>query len=161
MPTDPFLLLALALGVALIGLALMFGMRPRARARRRRAVWRQMLNEIEFFREALERIFRAQGYAVRGHWVHQDPLDESPREVVFALERAGTRYAALCVRWLVPVTSEVIGRFDAALAETHAHIGIIVTTSVYTEAALERARGLPVELYDRGHVRRWIARGWR
>jgi hypothetical protein len=120
-----------------------------------------MLNDIEYFRASMEAIFQARGYAVQGHWVHQDPLDETPREVVFALEKADTLYAALCVRWLLPVTSDVIGRFDKALATTQAHVGIIVTTSVYTDGALERARGLPVELYDRSHVQRWIAQAWR
>jgi len=155
------LLFALACGAALAALVLLQALMRRALALRRRPVWRRMLNDSEYFRDTLIALFDHQGYVVQGHWTHQDPLDETPREVVFALERSGTRYAALCVRWLVPVTSEVIGRFDQALATTHAHIGIIVTTSVYTDGALERARGLPVELYDRDHVQRWITQAWR
>jgi hypothetical protein len=154
------LVLALVAGAALAVLALVMAMVMRARAERRRPVWRRMLNEVDYFRHALARLFAAQGYTIKGHWTHQDPLDETPREVVFALEKAGTRYAALCVRWLVPVTSEVVGRFDKALAATQAHVGIIVTTSVFTDAAVERARGLPVELYDRTHVEKWIEAAW-
>ena len=117
---------------ALALLALLAALMMRARRLRRRPIWRRMLNDSEYFRDSLVTLFQRQGYAVHGHWIHQDPLDETPREVVFALERAGTRYAALCVRWLVPVTSEVIGRFDRALAATQAHVGIIVTTTGFS-----------------------------
>ena len=161
MTHSQLLLIALVLAAALAALALLLALMMRARLRRRRPVWRRMLSDSEYFRASLVTLFQRQGYAVHGHWIHQDPLDETPREVVFALERAGTRYAALCVRWLVPVTSDVIGRFDRALATTQAHVGIIVTTSVYTEGALERARVAPVELYDRNHLQRWIAQAWR
>ncbi|MCC6190718.1 MAG: restriction endonuclease [Anaerolineales bacterium] len=157
MNRDTVLLIALALGAALAALALLSALALRARARRRRPVWRRMLNEMDYFRQALAQLFTAQGYRVHEYWTHQDPLDEAPREVVFALEKAGTLYAALCVRWIVPVTSEVIGRFEKALAATRADVGIIVTTSIFTDAALERAKGLPVELYDRTHVHKWIA----
>jgi hypothetical protein len=160
MPSNPLVLVFLWLSVALFGVALMAILIRRAQDLRRRPVWRRMLGDVEYFRASLEALFRAQGYAVHGHWVHQDPADETPREVVFALERQGTRYAALCVRWLVPVTSEVIGQFEKALTATQAHIGIIVTTSVYTQAAVDRAEGMPVELYDHTHVQRWIAQAW-
>ena len=119
-----------------------------------------MLDDMDYFRRALARLFTARGYAVRGQWVHQDPLDETPREVMFALERSGTRYAALCVRWIVPVTSDVIGRFEQSLPATRADVGLIVTTSVFTEGALERARGLPIELVDREHLQGWIELAW-
>jgi restriction endonuclease Mrr len=92
--------------------------------------------------------------------VHQDPLDETPREVMFALERGGTRSAALCVRWIVPVTSDVIGRFEQSLPATRAGVGVLVTTSVFTDGALERARGLPDELYDQEHILKWIEQAW-
>ena len=160
MPSNPLVLLFLWLSVALFGVALMVILIRRAQDLRRRPVWRRMLGDVEYFRASLDALFRARGYAVHGHWVHQDPADETPREVVFALERKGTRYAALCVRWLVPVTSDVIGRFERALTATRAHIGIIVTTSVYTQAAVDRAEGMPVELYDHTHVQRWIAQTW-
>jgi hypothetical protein len=153
---DDLWVLGLVLGAALAVLAGVLALAMHARARRRRPIWRRMINEVDYFRQALAQLFAAQGYEVRGHWTHQDPRDETPREVVFALEKAGTLYAALCVRWLVPVTSEIIGRFDEALATTRAEVGIIVTTSVYTQGALQRAKGLPVVLYDRTHVMKWI-----
>jgi hypothetical protein len=156
MNRDDILLLGLGLGAALALAAGAAALMMRARARRRRPIWRRMLNEADYFRQALTQLFTTQGYDVRGHWTHQDPLDETPREVVFALERAGTLYAALCVRWLVPVTSEIIGRFEEALATTHAQVGIIVTTSVFTAGAVQRAKGLPVVLYDRTDVMKWI-----
>ncbi len=123
----------------------------------RRPDWRLMLNDVDYFQQAMSKLFTARGYQVHGLWVHQDPLDETPREVIFALERSGTRYAALCVRWIVPVTSDVIGRFEQSLPATQADIGMIATTSIFTEGALERARGLRVELYDRNELQKWIA----
>jgi hypothetical protein len=156
MNRDDFLLVGLVLGAILVTLTLAMAMAMRARARRGRPIWRRMLGEVDYFRQSLAQLFAAQGYEVKGHWTHQDPRDETPREVVFALEKAGTLYAALCVRWLVPVTSEVIGRFEKALTTTRAQAGIIVTTSVFTAGALQRARGLPVVLYDRTHVQKWI-----
>jgi hypothetical protein len=156
------LVLTFILVVALGGLAvwvwrLSAGMQLRLG---RRPEWRLMLADMDYFRRALARLFTARGYAVRGQWVHHDPLDETPREVMFALERSGTRYAALCVRWIVPVTSDVIGRFERSLPDTRADVGMIVTTSVFTDGALERARGLPIELVDRDHLRSWIELAW-
>jgi len=150
------LVVALAVLIAWVwhlspGLQLRLGGRPD---------WRLMLDDEDYFRQALARLFLSRGYLVRGDWVHQDPLDETPREVMFALERGGTRFAALCVRWIVPVTSDVIGRFEQSLPATQANVGMIVTTSIFTEGALERARGLPVELYDREHILKWIEQTW-
>ena len=126
----------------------------------RRPDWRLMLNDVEYFQQAMSKLFAARGYMVRGLWVHHDPLDETPREVIFALERGGTRYAALCVRWIVPVTSDVIGRFEKSLPATEADIGLIATTSIFTDGALERARGLRLELVDRNELQKWIALAW-
>ena len=150
------LVVALAVLIAWVwhlspGLQLRLGGRPD---------WRLMLDDEDYFRQALARLFLSRGYLVRGDWVHHDPLDETPREVMFALERGGTRFAALCVRWIVPVTSDVIGRFEQSLPATQANVGMIVTTSIFTEGALERARGLPVELYDREHILKWIEQTW-
>ena len=119
-----------------------------------------MLNDVDYFQQAMAKLFAARGYQVHGLWMHQDPQDETPREVMFALERGGTRYAALCVRWIVPVTSEVIGRFEKSLPATQADIGMIATTSIFTEGALERARGRRMELYDRNELQKWIALAW-
>jgi HJR/Mrr/RecB family endonuclease len=126
----------------------------------RRPDWRLMLNDVDYFQQAMLKLFAARGYQVHGLWLHQDPLDETPREVIIALERGGTRYAALCVRWIIPVTSDVIGRFEKSLPATQADIGMIATTSIFTEGALERARGLRVELYDRNELQKWIALAW-
>jgi len=125
-----------------------------------RPEWGRMESDVDYFQQAMGRLFAARGYLVHGRWVHQDPLDETPREVIFALERGGTRYAALCVRWIVPVTSEVIGRFEQSLPATNADIGLIATTSIFTDGALERARGCHMELYDREHLKRWIELAW-
>ena len=156
------LALGFILVVALGGLtAWVWRMSPSMRLQLgRRPDWRFMMGDADYFRRGLTRLFTARGYAVRADWVHQDPLDETPREVIFALERGGTRYTALCVRWIVPVTSEVIGRFEQSLPATHADVGIIVTTSIFTDGALERARGLRMELYDREHIRKWIEQAW-
>jgi HJR/Mrr/RecB family endonuclease len=54
----------------------------------------------------------------------------------------------------------VIGRFEQSLPASRADVGIIVTTSIFTDGALERARGLPVELYDRDHILKWIEQAW-
>src|SRR5437870_10986536 len=152
------LILLVALGVLALsvirmspGMQLRLGGRPE---------WRLMLGDVDYFQQAMAKLFAARGYAVQGLWVHQDPRDETPREVIFALERGGTRYAALCVRWIVPVTSDVIGRFEQSLPATQADIGMIATTSIFTDGALERARGLRVELYDREHLQKWIALAW-
>ena len=126
----------------------------------RRPEWRRMLSDVDYFQQAMAKLFAARGYSVQGLWVHQDPLDETPREVIFALERGGTRYAALCVRWIVPVTSEVIGRFEQSLPSTQADIGMIATTSIFTAGALERAHGLRLELYDREQLQKWIEAAW-
>jgi hypothetical protein len=133
------------------GMALTLGRRPD---------WRHMLTDCDYFRHAMERLFAGRGYMVRGHWQHQDAMDETPREVMFALERGGTRYAALCVRWIVPVTSDVVARFEQSLPATRANVGMLITTSIFTDGALERARGLPVELYDREHILKWIELLW-
>ncbi len=156
------LVLALILVAALaVLIAWVWRMTPDMQLRLgRRPEWRLMLADPEYFRRALARVFTARGYAVRGQWTHHDPLDEAPREVMFALERGDTRYAALCVRWIVPVTSDVIARFEQTLPATRANVGMIVTTSVFTDGALERARGLRLELYDREHLQKWIELAW-
>jgi restriction endonuclease Mrr len=58
------------------------------------------------------------------------------------------------------VTSDIVGRFERALNASQAHQGLIVTTSLFTEAARERARGLPVALYDREDLGVWIEDVW-
>src|SRR5712691_10727819 len=131
----PYIALAV-LGVAVLVELILLARLPGARERLRRPEWPLMLADIEYFRRALERLFSEHGYAIQGYWVHQGRQDETPREVVFALERGGRLYAALCVRWVVPVTSEVIAQFEQALGATGADRGVIVTTSIFTQGAL-------------------------
>ncbi len=150
----------LALGLGLLAAALLAA---RALARRRPAAppdWQRVLADTDYYRRTLAQVFPDQGYQVRGWRVFQAPGDDQPSEIIFSLRRDGTLYAALCVRWIIPVTSDVIGRFEDALRRSPAGAGLIVTTSIYTAAALERARGLPVQLYDRDDLQQWIARTW-
>lgn len=79
---------------------------------------------------------------------------------MFALTQRGELVAALCGRWVIPITSEVITRFQQALATTQAKRGMIVTTSYFTDAAKAAAIGLPVELYDREQLAEWITGIW-
>lgn len=151
----PYIALAVLVAAVLAELILL-ALLPAARERRRRPRWPLMLVDMDYFRRTLERLFADHGFAIQGYWIHQGQQDETAREVVFALERGGTHYAALCVRWVVPVTSEVIAQFEQALSATGADMGVIVTTSIFTQGALERARGLPVELYDWAYIQNWI-----
>jgi len=131
--------------------------------RRRLAVrpeWARMLADTNYFKQSVWRIFRARGYKVQWARTFIDPIERQPREVVFALTHRGELVAALCGRWVIPITSEVITRFDQALATTQAKRGMIVTTSVFTEAAKTAGIGLPVELYDGEQLAKWIGEIW-
>ena len=149
--------------LAALGLAALAALAvPLLRRRRRMATpnWQRLVADTDYYRRVLGVVFPAQGYQVGGYRIFQDPLEEEPREILYSLRRDGRLYAALCVRWIVPVTSEVVGRFEQALRTTRAGQGLIVTTSVFTEAARERARGLPVDLYDREALGEWIRVVW-
>lgn len=122
--------------------------------------WPRMLADPDYFRQQLITIFKARGYKVLRWWAFNDPIERQPREVVFALQRGGQVYAALCGRWVIPITSEVVTRFEQALASTQASAGILLTTSHFSEAALDRARGLPVELHDGARLQEWIDEIW-
>ena len=145
-----------AAALALLGILLM----------RRRMMWMappewpRLTADTDYYRRVLGVVFPTQGFQVGGYRVFKDPLEEAPREILYSLRKDGRLYAALCVRWIVPVTSDVIGRFEQALALSKADQGVIVTTSVFTEAARERARGLPVTLYDREDLVQWIGAVW-
>jgi hypothetical protein len=140
-------LLALALIRMAPGMQLQLGRRPELRC---------MLADADYFRRALARLFATRGSAMHGDRVQHDPLDETRREVMFALEGGGTHYAAPCAGWIVPVTSAVVGHFEGSLATTRADNGMIVTTSIFLDGALESGRGLPAELYDQEHLLEWI-----
>ena len=132
------------------------------RRRRRMAApaWQRLVADTDYFRRVLSLLFPAQGYQVTGYRIFRDPLEEEAREILYSLRKEGRLYAALCVRWIVPVTSDVISRFEQALAVSRADEGLLVTTSRFTDAARERARGLPVALYDQEDLGQWIEAVW-
>lgn len=133
------------------------------RARRRRKLrpeWSRMLADTDYFHRSICRIFAGRGFRIDHSWVVTDPIERQEREVVLALSRRGVPHAALCGRWVIPITSEVVTRFERALTQTNAYQGLIVTTSHFTEAAQQRAAGYRVELVDGAGLRRWIEEIW-
>lgn len=149
---------ALAVGLVFIGLvALNLNRRPHGLAR---PEWDRMCAEIDYFRKALHHIFKAQGYKVTGYSILQEKYERETFMVLFALRKGGVVYCALCGRWFVPVTSDIIERFEKALASTRAPRGMIVTTGIFSPAALDRAHGLPVTLMDRTTIKQWIEEVW-
>ncbi len=152
----------LLIAAAVIGLAGLVWLVADYRRKRqaRRPNWQRMLADTPYFRQSMQRIFTARGYEVLQWWEFRDPIERQVREVVFALRKRGHLYAALCGRWVIPITSEVITRFEKALKTTQAAAGLIVTTSYFSDAALERARGLPVELHDGDTLLGWIGELW-
>lgn len=148
----------LALALIAIGLiALRANARPRGLARPQ---WDRMCAEIDYFRKALHHIFKAQGYKVSGYSILQEKYEREAFLVLFALRKGDVIYCVLCTRWFVPVTSDIIERFEKAMASTRARQGMIVTTSIFSPAALDRAKGLPVTLADRTDVAKWIEEVW-
>lgn len=157
--TDSQLVLAGLIAFALILLttgtiATIIRIRPQ---RIKRPQWDRMLAETDYYRKAMHHLFRERGYKVTGWAVMKDATEREPRELVFSLRKRDVLYCAYCVRWMVPVTSDVIERFEKALGTTRAQRGLIVTTSTYTPAAFNRAEGLPVELFMRDDLRKWIS----
>jgi hypothetical protein len=137
-----------------------FGLVRRRRRRKLRPEWARMLADTDYFHKSISRILAARGYQVERSWVITDPIERQAREVVLAVRRRGVPHAALCGRWVIPITSEVVARFEAALASTHARRGLIVTTSHFTEAAVQKAAGYPVELVDGEELKAWIREIW-
>jgi hypothetical protein len=146
------------LGVAVLVLLALLLMRQR----RRMATpeWQRLLADTDYYRRVLAVVLPTQGFQVGGYRVFRDPLEAEAREILYSLRKDGRLYAALCVRWIVPVTSDIVGRFEQALATSRADRGLIVTTSIFTDAARDRARGLPVVLYDREDLGQWIEDVW-
>lgn len=139
-----------------LGLLLLLIREGRRRRQLARPDWNRMLADADYFRRSVMSLLQSRGYKVIRFGVFDDPLERQPREVVFALTRKGEIYAALAGRWVTPITSEMITRFEAGLKSTNAHAGLIIVTSYFSHAALERARGLPVELIDGDGMREWI-----
>jgi hypothetical protein len=148
------------LGLALAALALLAVLMVRRRGHMAAPEWPRLMADTDYYRRMLSVVFPVQGYVVGGYQVYQAPQEEAPREIVFSLRKDGVLYAALCVRWIVPVTSDIVGRFEQALNASKASQGLIVTTSIFTEGARERARGLPVVLVDREELEAWIRAVW-
>lgn len=153
-------LAALALA-ALVLMAMLWLLRSyRLRRQLARPAWPRMLAETNYFRHAMVRILLARGYTVLRWWEIKDPIERQTREIVFALKRGDQLHAALAGRWVIPITSEVITRFEKAMVTTKASSGMIVTTSYFSDAARARAAGLPVELHDGAQLQKWIAQIW-
>ena len=95
----------------LIALGLLILLRvDRQRRQAARPNWERMMADTTYFRQSVWRIFRARGYKVQWARVFTDTIERQPREVVFALTHRGELVAALCGRWVIPITSEIITR---------------------------------------------------
>jgi Restriction endonuclease len=153
--------LAASVLAGLIALGLLIVLRlDRRRRLAARPSWERMLADPDYFKQSVWRILRARGCKVRWARGYDDSIERQPREVVFALIHRGELVAALCGRWVIPITSEIITRFDRALATTRARRGMIITTSWFTDAAIEAAQGRPVELLDGKQLAAWIEDIW-
>ena len=155
----PIVTLALIAGTAALGLLLLLRW-DRARRLATRPNWERMLADTEYFKQSIWRIFRARGYKVQWVRVVTDPIERQEREMVFALMQRGELSVALCGRWVIPITSEIVTRYQKALATTKAKRGMIVTTSWFTDAAKSAAFGLAVELHDGRQLEEWIEDIW-
>lgn len=131
------------------------------RRRRARPSWARLMADTDYLQSVLNAIFQFQGYTVLRCLPLPDPHEREVRDLVFELHRDGLTIAALCGRWVIPITSEIVTRFQTALVLVQAGGGMIVTTSSFTEAAIERARLLAgVTLHDGAAIRKWIAELW-
>jgi HJR/Mrr/RecB family endonuclease len=153
------LLLAILIVAGALGLLILLRW-DRRRRLATRPEWARMLADTDYFKQSVWRIFRARGYKVQWARAFNDPIERQPRDVVFALTWRGELVVAVCGRWVIPITSDVITRFQQALATTQAKRGMIVTTSFFTDAAKAAAIGLPVELHDREQLARWMTEIW-
>src|SRR5262245_42340651 len=98
-----------------VALALLLVLRwDRKRRLAQRPDWARMLADTKYFQQSVWRILRARGYQVEWARTMQDPIERQPREVVFALTYRGELVAALAGRWVIPITSEIITRFQWA-----------------------------------------------
>jgi hypothetical protein len=114
-----------------------------------RADWARMEAEHDYFCQVLTGLLEDFGFEVLGQQVHQDPLENQARECLFFLQRERQAYIALGLRWLTVITSDVIGRCERGLCVLQADGAMIFTTSLFTDAAMQAARGPAIQLYDR------------
>lgn len=148
-----------ALGLAwLLALGMLIGLIAYRRRHRSRArpSFARMLAEPAYFRQSMIRLLVNQGYRVMWFEVRKDRIERQPREVAFGLMRGHDRYFALAGRWVIPITSEMVTRFEAERVQRAAPAGLIIVTSIFSAAALDQARSLPVQLVDRDGVHEWI-----
>jgi len=163
MTTQGWTIVALASSATagLLAVGLLFVLAgDRRRRRLARPNWERMLTDNDYFRLSVSRVLQARGYHVKGFRVMRDPLERQDRQILFALVKKGEIYAAVCFRWAVPITSEIISHFGESLAATKASRGMIVTTSWFTDAAKVAAHELPVELLNGDQLQIWMDSIW-
>ncbi len=152
--------------LALVGLAVVMGLGignylAPARRKRVRPDWQRLMVSTQYFQRVLHEIFEAEGFTVVRCVALTDVGERDPRELVFELHRGGDVFAALCGRWVIPITSEIVTRFQSALVVVKASGGMIVTTSYFSVSAVNRARQLgSLTLYDGAAVHGWIKQHW-
>ena len=114
-----------------------------------RADWARLESDHNYFCRLLSELFTRNGYQVLELRVYQDPRDEVARECGVVLQRDGKRCVGLGLRQDLVVTSDVVGRLGRSLRPARAAAGLVITTSFFTDAAVEAARGLSIRLYNR------------
>ena len=111
--------------------------------------WGRLEADHDYFCRLLSELFTRNGYQVLELRVYHDPREEVARECGVVLQRDGKRYVGLGLRQDLVVTSDVVGRLGRALRTAQAAAGLVITTSFFTAAAVEAARGLSIRLYNR------------
>ena len=122
---------------------------PARRSQSLRPDWARIEADHDYFCQALADLCEAGGFEVLGRQIHQDPLESQARECVFVLKHKHRVFVALGLRWVATVTSDVVGRFARGLRGSQASGGLILTTSLFTGAAVEGVRGTAIHLCDR------------
>jgi hypothetical protein len=112
--------------------------------------WERLVAEHDYFCAALTHLFEAAGYRVLDRRVHREPREEATHSCGFVLRRGDQQHIALGLRQDLIVTSDVVGRLGRVVQSQQAEAGLIVTTSSFTDAAVQAARRQPITLYD-GH----------
>jgi hypothetical protein len=121
----------------------------RARPASARPDWGRLEDDHDYFCRTLAELFQSLGYQVLSTRVYRVPSDEGARECAFVLQRAHSRSVALGLRQDLIVTSDVVGRLGRALSAAQAATGLLITTSLFSDAAREAARRWFILLVDR------------
>ncbi len=78
-------------------------------------------------------------------------------EVILRLADERNRvWAAIVYPGLFPVTSDQVGVLLRAMAGSQADRALLFTRSIFTPAALQRAKGQPLTLVDRDALSTWV-----